>query len=49
MSRYVATYGARQTIVYASSMASAKEKAAAYFRVADHKVSHIEVELESRS
>lgn len=48
MSRYVATFGKRQTIVYASSLAGAKEKACAYFHLPDYKVDQVEVRLESK-
>jgi len=49
VTRYIATYGARQTVIYAPNEAEARAKGAAYFHVPDHKLSQVEVHLDKRN
>ena len=49
MTRYIATYGARQTVVYATSIHDAAAKGAAYFHLAEGQAYLVNVHLDKRN
>ena len=49
MTRYIATYGARQTVIYAPNEAEAQAKGAAYFHLDDGQAYLVNVHLDKRN
>jgi len=49
MTRYIATYGARQTVIYAPNEAEARVKGAAYFHLLDRQAHLVNVHLDKRN